>query len=191
MNRRHFLTAVAAIGATAMIPALPGAALAQQTPNAARIQRQLEAAPRVKIRPDARVTIQQFKRDPRLRRQAPSIEIQSINFAFGSASIPAGQRWKIEQIAIAMNRILHRNPREVFLIEGHTDAVGSRGSNQILSERRAASVARDLARYFGVPRRAIETIGYGEDYLLVPTPYEEWRNRRVTLRRVTDFVTQY
>jgi outer membrane protein OmpA-like peptidoglycan-associated protein len=39
--------------------------------------------------------------------------------------------------------------------------------------------------------RAIDTIGYGEDDLLVPTPYAEWRNRRVTLRRVTDFVTMY
>ena len=191
MNRRHFLTAAIAVGAAALIPALPGAALAQSSPDAATILRKLEAQPRMRIAPGARVTIDQLKRDPRIRRQAPSIEIQSINFAFGSADIGRDQRWKIEQIAIAINRILRRNPHERFLIEGHTDAVGSWESNQILSERRAASVARTLVRYFRVPPRAIETIGYGEEYLLVPTQREEWRNRRVTLRRVTDFVTQY
>ena len=48
-----------------------------------------------------------------------------------------------------------------------------------------------LVQYFGVPYRALDTIGYGEDHLLVPTPNAEWRNRRVTLRRVTDFVTMH
>ena len=28
----------------------------------------------------------------------------------------------------------------------------------------------------------------GEEYLLVQTEYEDWRNRRVTIRRVTDFI---
>ena len=31
-------------------------------------------------------------------------------------------------------------------------------------------------------------LGYGEDYLLVQTLSEEWRNRRVTLRRIDEFV---
>jgi outer membrane protein OmpA-like peptidoglycan-associated protein len=39
-----------------------------------------------------------------------------------------------------------------------------------------------------VPRHALETVGYGEDFLLVPTQNENWRNRRVTLRRVEDFL---
>jgi outer membrane protein OmpA-like peptidoglycan-associated protein len=43
-------------------------------------------------------------------------------------------------------------------------------------------------REFGVPRRALETVGYGEDFLLVPTQAPEWRNRRVTLRRFEDFL---
>lgn len=192
MNRRNFLKSAAAVGAVALVPAaLPVEAFAQSSPDAATILRQLQRPPQRRIAPDARVTIDRMKRDSRLRRQAPSIDIQSINFAFGSAEIPANQRWKIEQIAIAMNRMLDRNRRESFLIEGHTDAVGSRPANQALSEARAASVARVLVGYFGVPRRALDTVGYGEDYLLVPTPNAEWRNRRVTLRRVTDFVTAY
>jgi outer membrane protein OmpA-like peptidoglycan-associated protein len=31
-------------------------------------------------------------------------------------------------------------------------------------------------------------VGYGEQYLLVNTPYENWENRRVTLRRVDEFL---
>ena len=45
-----------------------------------------------------------------------------------------------------------------------------------------------LVREFRVPARALETIGYGEEFLLVPTQQENWRNRRVTLRRFDDFV---
>lgn len=45
-----------------------------------------------------------------------------------------------------------------------------------------------LVEEFGLPYRALETVGYGEEYLLVPTQNEEWRNRRVTLRRIDEFV---
>lgn len=189
MNRRNFLVSAAA--ALAMIPALPGGAQAQSMPDSNAILRKLEARPRRRVAPEARVTIEQFKRSPRLRHAAPSIDIQSINFAFGSAAIPPSERWKVGQIASAINRIIRRDRHEIFLVEGHTDAVGSRSANQALSEARAASLASILVNRYGVPRHAIETIGYGEDYLLVPTPYENWRNRRVTLRRVTDFVTRY
>jgi outer membrane protein OmpA-like peptidoglycan-associated protein len=168
---------------------LAGSAAAQQSaPSASQIERSLEAAPSIKIPPEKRLNRKEIKRRFDIRRKAPSINIQAINFEFGSAEISYEERWKVERIGVAMNRILDRDPDEVFLIEGHTDAVGSRASNQVLSERRAASLRRVLVRYFGVPSYALETAGYGEDYLLVPTPYEEWRNRRVTLRRITDFL---
>ncbi len=170
---------------------LTGAAAAQETPSAAQIERSLKAAPSVVLPPEERLNRREIKRNFQIRRKAPSINIQSINFAFGSADIPRSERWKVERIAVAMNRILRRNPDELFLVEGHTDAVGSRQSNYVLSDRRAASLKRVLVGFFGVPSYALETAGYGEDYLLVPTPYENWRNRRVTLRRITDFVTRY
>jgi outer membrane protein OmpA-like peptidoglycan-associated protein len=169
--------------------AMPGLALAQATtPSAATIERQLEAAPRVKLRPNQRVTIREFKRRPDLRRMAPSIDIQSINFAFGSSVVPASQYGKVENIANALERILRRDPRARVLIEGHTDAVGSFQANQSLSEERAASLKRTLVREFDVPGRALETVGYGEEFLLVQTQNENWQNRRVTLRRFDDFI---
>ena len=118
----------------------------------------------------------------------PSIDIQAINFAFGSAQIPVQEHWKVERIADALLDILQHSPDELFLIEGHTDAVGSSGSNLRLSRRRARSLQKLLMYHYGVPSYALETVGYGEEELLVPTLYAEWRNRRVTLRRITDIV---
>jgi outer membrane protein OmpA-like peptidoglycan-associated protein len=183
LNRRTVTTALIA----ALI--MPSAAFAQATtPSASQIERQLEVAPRIQLQPSKRVTVREFKLRPDLRRAAPSIDIQSINFAFGSAEIPFSQYRKVENIADALNSILRRDRRARVLIEGHTDAVGSFASNQALSERRAASLRRVLVAEFGVPSRALETVGYGEEFLLVPTPNENWRNRRVTLRRIDSFI---
>ena len=125
--------------------AMPSLAVAQATtPSAATIERRLEAAPRVKLRQNERVTIREFKRRPDLRRMARSIDIQSINFAFGSAAISSSQYDKIENIADALQRILRRDPGARVLIEGHTDAVGSFQSNQVLSEQRAAWCANSV-----------------------------------------------
>ena len=55
------------------------AAAQDATPSAAQIERQLDAAPRVKLRPDQRVTVREFKRRPELRRMAmPSTGFVSI-----------------------------------------------------------------------------------------------------------------
>jgi outer membrane protein OmpA-like peptidoglycan-associated protein len=183
LTRRTF---AATLIATMTVPSL---ALAEaRTPSGAQIERQLEAAPRMRLKQNQRVTVQEFKRRPDLRRGAPSIDLQSIKCAFGSAEIPNSQYGKVENIADGLRRILRRQPRARILIEGHTDAVGSFASNQLLSEQRAASLKRTLVREFGVPARALETVGYGEEFLLVPTQDENWQNRRVTLRRFDDFI---
>lgn len=182
LSRRTLIAGLAAVVLA------PQAAHAQETPSAGQILRQLEAAPRQRVRPEQRVTVPEFKRRPELRRMAPSIDIQSINFAFGSAEIPSSQYRKVQNIAEAIDELRRRNRRVRVLIEGHTDAVGSFASNQVLSERRAASLKRLLVTEFGIPPRILETVGYGEEFLLVDTPYEDWRNRRVTLRRIDDFL---
>lgn len=184
MNRRFVIAGlVAALVAPTATMAQP-----REMPSADRIFRELERQPRMQVPPQRRVTINEFKRRPELRRAAPSIDIQSINFATGSATIPASQYPKVEQIGIALRRIIDRNPRARFLIEGHTDAVGSWESNLDLSERRAASLRQILVREFGISPRALETVGYGEEYLLVNTQGDSWQNRRVTIRRIDQFL---
>ncbi|MCY6380548.1 OmpA family protein [Hoeflea prorocentri] len=208
MKRRTFITALAALAAapitaasasqlklsvgtdTPVKPAFIAQKYNKKAPSALTIEKSLKAPPKVKIKPSMKGSIKDVKRRKALRHIAPSIEIQAINFAFGSPRIHSSQHWKVEQIAMAMHNMLGNNPNEVFLIEGHTDAVGSFESNQYLSERRAYSLYRVLSEYFGVPDHALETVGYGEDDLLVPTPHADWRNRRVTLRRITDIIYQ-
>jgi outer membrane protein OmpA-like peptidoglycan-associated protein len=184
MNRRLFLFGLA------VAIAVPSMAVAQDRrgPSARQIMRQLDAAPNRRMRAEDRVTIQEFRRRPDLRRAAPSVDIQAINFAFGSADIPRSEFRKVREIADAFSQMGRRRRGARFLIEGHTDAVGSRESNQVLSEQRAASLKRLLVNEFGIPARMIETVGYGKDYLLIDTPNEDWRNRRVTIRRIDEFV---
>lgn len=186
LSRRAFFSLAGAGGLAAILPV---DAFAQaQMPSASAIERQLEAAP--DALPQRRMTVPELKRNQRMRRMAPSIDIQAINFRSGSAEIDRQEYWKLERIGTAIERILWNSPDEVFLIEGHTDAVGSRAANQLLSERRAFTLARALNRNFGISRMAMEPVGYGEDFLVVHTPSENWRNRRVTIRRVTDFISR-
>ncbi len=161
---------------------------AQSTPSAGEIFKKMDAPASARIRARPKVSASEVKRDRRLRRQLPSIDIQTINFAFGSAIIPRSQRWKVGNIAGAIKRFTLRRPGETFLLEGHTDAVGSDRVNLALSRLRAKSLKRDLVRFFGVSPYALETEGYGEYDLLVPTQYPERRNRRVTIRRISEAV---
>ena len=70
-------------------------------------------------------------------------------------------------IAEAIRRALAGNPNEIFLVEGHTDAVGSDEDNLSLSDRRAETVATVLTQRFGIPAENLTTQGYGEQYLKV------------------------
>jgi len=161
---------------------------AQAASSKARaMARTLSVAPPPRLRAK-RFSLRSIKRRHDLRRYLRGIDIDTINFRFNSAIVDPSQAWKLADLAEAFHILLRRNPYEVFLIEGHTDAVGSAVYNQRLSERRAWSVLRVLSRRYGVPYRAMTAEGYGERYLKIPVPYEERRNRRVTARRLTDIL---
>ena len=74
---------------------------------------------------DRRYSLDEIRYSPSVRQRMPSIDLDSINFETGSWEIPPDQASKLQAIADGLNRAIARNPREVFLIEGHTDAVGS------------------------------------------------------------------
>ena len=76
----------------------------------------------------------------------------------------------------------------MFLVEGHTDAVGDAAMNLALSDRRAESVALALSEYFDVPPENLVVQGYGERYLRVPTDAAERLNRRASVRRITELL---
>ena len=122
--------------------------------------------------------------DPRIRSYARPIDLNTIEFAFGSADLSYAAVDRLEELADAMLDVLHDDPTHVFLVAGHTDAVGSFESNLELSEERAASVVEVLVAEYGVPARNLEAVGYGEQYLRINTPGPERRNRRVVVRAI-------
>jgi outer membrane protein OmpA-like peptidoglycan-associated protein len=101
-----------------------------------------------------------------------------ILFTTGSAALTPGADDKLREVA----GILQQYPRTVIEIVGHTDSVGSESSNQVLSERRAASVKDSLVRS-GVSPGRIVTRGAGELRPIADNSTLEGRarNRRVDL----------
>lgn len=111
-----------------------------------------------------------------------------IHFDSGAWQLTPAQMDRLSLVAEALNRAIARNPREVFLIEGHTDAVGSQEDNLSLSDRRAEAVAVALTEEFHVPPENLVTQGYGEQELKVPTQGPSRANRRVAIRRITPLI---
>ena len=120
-----------------------------------------------------------------LRGLAPELTTDPITFASASSAISPEQAGRLARLAELMRSMIADNPREVFLIEGHTDAVGGAAYNLALSDRRAESVALALSGIFGVPPENMVVQGYGESDLKVATTQDEPQNRRVALRRIT------
>ncbi|MCA0432632.1 MAG: OmpA family protein [Proteobacteria bacterium] len=146
----------------------------------------LIAAPAKK--PRQRIRIEDIERQPEVRAAMPRIDIDTIRFGFNEAFVREEEIDNLDRVASIMERILQRNPREIFLIEGHTDAVGSDAYNLQLSKARAEAVKKALTSYFVIPPRNLQTVGLGERYLRIPTQEPEAENRRVSVSRATPFV---
>jgi outer membrane protein OmpA-like peptidoglycan-associated protein len=131
-----------------------------------------------------RYSLDEIRYSPSVRQLMPSIDLNTINFETGSLEIPQDQATKLQVIADGLNQAISRNPREVFLIEGHTDAVGNDVDNLSLSDRRAESAANLLTQQFGVPSENLTSQGYGEQYPKEQTSGPSAINRRVTVRRI-------
>ena len=145
----------------------------------------LDAAPVERIEKD--YTVEQVRYSAPLRERMPRLDLD-INFETGSWQLTPDQIEKLNVVAEGLNRAIRRNPREVFLIEGHTDAVGSDDDNLSLSDRRAESVAVALTEQFHVPPENLVTQGYGEQSLKVQTQEASRENRRVSVRRITPLI---
>jgi outer membrane protein OmpA-like peptidoglycan-associated protein len=134
-------------------------------------------------------SIDEVKRSARVRDSVRKLEVGGLTFDTGAATIGRDQVSSLSAVANGMLALLERNPGETFLIEGHTDAIGSDISNLRLSDLRAATVARILTDFYGIPPENLATQGYGERYLKVRTEAAERENRRVTIRRITPLIT--
>ena len=110
-------------------------------------------------------------------REKPNVDL-SIQFEFDSAKLLPESRPLLDNLAKAINSDKLRG--FTFVVEGHTDIVGSADYNQKLSNQRALSVLAYLASK-GVSKERLKTLGKGSTELLMPDKPDAAENRRVRI----------
>ena len=113
--------------------------------------------------------------------RGPQIALD-IKFEFDSARLTTAAIMTLDQLGLAM--VSQRLANNVFLVVGHTDAVGTAGYNLRLSEQRAMAVKRYLVTRFGVGDRQLHGSGKGEGEPLDPANPTGAVNRRVEIINV-------
>ena len=89
----------------------------------------------------------------------PKIGLDTIQFEFNSDRFKPEAIETLRNLGKALNEEL--KDQNLFLVEGHTDAVGSRAYNAALSDRRAQAVKDYLVREMGVSSDRLKTVGKG------------------------------
>jgi len=104
----------------------------------------------------------------------------SIEFASGKSAVPANATAELDKAAA----FITSHPTAKIVVEGHTDAVGTAGSNLALSSKRAESVREALIHRYNIPANRITAKGYGETQPIADnsTPEGRMANRRVVVR---------
>ena len=105
----------------------------------------------------------------------------NITFDLNQASIKPSFSGTLESVGL----VLKEYDKTIIQIEGHTDSSGSDSYNQLLSEKRAASV-RDFLLNQGIEPSRTRAVGYGERYPVASNDTAAGReqNRRVELTLV-------
>ena len=97
--------------------------------------------------------LDEIRNNVNLRDRVRRIDLTAITFDTGSWELAPEQFPLLEAVANGMRQVLARNPDAVFMVEGHTDAVGADVDNLSLSDRRAESVAVVLTEQFQISAR--------------------------------------
>ncbi len=109
-------------------------------------------------------------------RDNPTIAL-SIIFEFNSAELTAGAKQTLDQVGKALTSNELETYR--FMLEGHTDSVGSAEYNMGLSQRRARVVRAYLVSNFGISQKRLVAVGRGEKFPILPGNPTARDNRRV------------
>ena len=104
----------------------------------------------------------------------------AVQFLTGSATLTTGAKAELNKAVKILNETY---PNIKVSIEGHTDNTGDPGKNQILSEKRAASVKTYLVGK-KVAADRLTTAGYGQDTPIADNATKEGKakNRRVEFK---------
>lgn len=103
------------------------------------------------------------------------------NFKFGKAVLPDEAKAQIDALVA---KLLADPKGAYFEIEGHTDNVGDKMTNEKLGMARAETVKRYLYEQYKIPLHRMNVISYGEDKPAVDnkTSKNRAQNRRVVIR---------
>jgi outer membrane protein OmpA-like peptidoglycan-associated protein len=106
------------------------------------------------------------------------VAVYGIHFDTGKSTILPDSEATLDQV----KQLLDSRPDLKLRVEGHTDNVGSRASNQKLSEARANAVVEWLTTH-GVDKSRLSAQGFADTKPVEDNASEEGRakNRRVEL----------
>ena len=112
---------------------------------------------------------------------APILMPTDLLFDFGSDQLAEGARLSLMKLGF----LIQKNPDSLFIIEGHTDTIGSDESNLGLSQRRANAVVAWLMTSLHLTPDRIRAVGMGKSRPLVNpngTKEQQGLNRRVEIK---------
>lgn len=176
MRTPHCALAACLIGGLAWAvstgPAKAAAAmdLMGRIPSVEELVQALSPAPQVKtrgIRPAGPGEVTTASR--------PAVDLE-VRFEFDSAMLTPTAQAVLDNLATALTTDLASYR---FVLEGHTDAVGSADYNLGLSQRRARAVRDYLEAIYRIDGGRLSPIGKGEQELLLPDQPAAAPNRRV------------
>lgn len=114
-----------------------------------------------------------------LRRDVPKAVSLALTFSYNSAALTDEAKKQLSAVGEALAS--EQLSAVSFQIEGHTDARGAATYNQVLSERRAASVKDYLVRQYKVAPDRLHSLGKGKSDLKDPDNPTSEVNRRVEI----------
>jgi peptidoglycan-associated lipoprotein len=103
------------------------------------------------------------------------------NFKFGKTVLPDEAKAKIDEMVAQMKQ----DPKNIYLeIEGHTDNIGDKATNEKIGLARADAVKRYLYEQYQIPLHKMNVISYGKDKPVAPNKTKAGRaqNRRVVIK---------
>jgi len=103
------------------------------------------------------------------------------NFKFGKTTLPDEAKQKIDDMVSQ----LQQDPKNVYIeIEGHTDAVGDKATNERIGLARAEAVKKYLYERYQIPLHKMNVISYGKEKPIATNKTKTGRaqNRRVVIK---------
>jgi peptidoglycan-associated lipoprotein len=103
------------------------------------------------------------------------------NFKFGKTTLPDEAKAKLDEMVAQMKQ----DPKNIYLeIEGYTDNIGAKATNEKIGLERAEAVKRYLYDQYQIPLHKMNVISYGMEKPVAPNKTKAGRaqNRRVVIK---------